>query len=198
MKIIGITGGVGAGKSHILDYILRNYKARIIKTDEAAELLRKPGHRCYERIVELLGDTILNEDGTINRNKMAELIFSDQKKLEEINKIIHPEVNRYVAEEIKKEQENKEKDYFFIESALLIENHYDEICDELWYIYSSESVRIQRLRESRAYSDEKIRDMMSKQLSEAVFREKCDRVIDNNGMFSVTEEHIQTILEKYR
>ena len=54
MKIIGITGGVGAGKSYILDYIQENYKARIIKTDEAAELLRTPGHRCYEKIVELL------------------------------------------------------------------------------------------------------------------------------------------------
>ena len=181
MKIIGITGGVGAGKSHILDYILRNYKARIIKTDEAAELLRKPGHRCYERIVELLGDTILNEDGTINRNKMAELIFSDQKKLEEINKIIHPEVNRYVAEEIKKEQENKEKDYFFIESALLIENHYDEICDELWYIDTKEEIRRERLKQNRGYSEEKISDIISKQLSEEEFKKHCQIIIDNNG-----------------
>lgn len=181
MKIIGITGGVGAGKSHILDYILRNYKARIIKTDEAAELLRKPGHRCYERIVELLGDTILNEDGIINRNKMAELIFSDQKKLEEINKIIHPEVNRYVAEEIKKEQENKEKDYFFIESALLIENHYDEICDELWYIDTKEEIRRERLKQNRGYSEEKISDIISKQLSEEEFKKHCQIIIDNNG-----------------
>ena len=181
MKIIGITGGVGAGKSHILDYILRYYKARIIKTDEAAELLRKPGHRCYERIVELLGDTILNEDGTINRNKMAELIFSDQKKLEEINKIIHPEVNRYVAEEIKKEQENKEKDYFFIESALLIENHYDEICDELWYIDTKEEIRRERLKQNRGYSEEKISDIISKQLSEEEFKKHCQIIIDNNG-----------------
>lgn len=181
MKIIGITGGVGAGKSYILDYIQRNYKARIIKTDEAAEVLRTPGHRCYEKIVELLGDTILNEDGTINKNKMAELIFADQKKLEKINEIVHPEVNRYVAEEIEKEQENNEKDYFFIESALLIENHYDEICDELWYIDTKEEIRRERLKKNRGYSEEKISDIISKQLSEEEFKKHCQVILDNNG-----------------
>ena len=100
MKIIGITGGVGAGKSHILDYIVKNYKARIIKTDEAVELLRTPGHVCYEKIVELLGSDILREDKTIDKNKMAQIIFADKEKLTQINQMIHPEVNRYVAEQI--------------------------------------------------------------------------------------------------
>ena len=181
MKIIGITGGIGAGKSYILDYIQKNYKVRIIKTDEAAELLRTPGHRCYEKIVELLGDVVLNEDRTINKNKMAQVIFADQKELEKINEIIHPEVNRYVAEEIEKEKEAGEKDYFFIESALLIENHYDEICDEMWYIDTKEEIRRERLKQNRGYSEEKISDIISKQLSEEEFKKHCQVILDNNG-----------------
>lgn len=181
MKIIGITGGVGAGKSHILDYIQQNYKARIIKTDEAVELLRTPGHRCYERIVEFLGHSILNEDGTINKNKMAQVIFSNREKLEKVNEIIHPEVNRYVAEEIEKEKLMGKKDYFFIESALLIENHYDEICDELWYIDTKEEIRRERLEKNRGYSQEKISDIISKQLSEEEFKKYCHVILDNNG-----------------
>ena len=181
MKIIGITGGVGAGKSYILDYIQENYKARIIKTDEAAELLRTPGHRCYEKIVELLGNAILNENKTINKNKMAELIFSNQEKLEKINGIIHPEVNRYVMEEIEKEKIAGENDYFFIESALLIENHYDEICDELWYIDTKEEIRRERLKKNRGYSEEKISDIISKHLSEEEFKKHCQVILDNNG-----------------
>ena len=105
MKIIGITGGVGAGKTHILAFIEEKYKARIIKTDEAAEFVRTPGHEGYERIVELLGTEILNEDKTINKNKMAAIIFADKEKLEKINEIMHPAVNRYVAEEIEIEKQ---------------------------------------------------------------------------------------------
>lgn len=181
MKIIGITGGVGAGKSYILDYIEQNYKVRIIKTDEAAELLRTPGHRCYEKIVAFLGESILNEDNTINKNKMAQMIFSNQEKLEKVNEIIHPEVNRYVAEEIEKEKLMGKKDYFFIESALLIENHYDEICDELWYIDTREEIRRERLKKNRGYSEEKISDIISKQLPEEEFKKHCRVILDNNG-----------------
>lgn len=181
MKIIGITGGVGAGKTHILSYIEQKYKARIIKTDEAAEFVRTPGHVGYQRIVELLGTEILNEDKTINKNKMAEIIFADKEKLEKINKIMHPAVNQYVAEEIEKEKKKQENDYFFIESALLIENHYDEICDQLWYIDTREEVRRERLKQNRGYSDEKISDIMSRQLSAEEFRKICQVVLDNNG-----------------
>lgn len=181
MKIIGITGGVGAGKSHILDYIEEKYKARIIKTDEAAELLRTPGHSCYEKIVACLGKGILKEDNTIDKIKMAQIIFSDKEKLKVINEIMHPEVNGYVEEEIEKEQQKGEVNYFFIESALLIENHYDEICDELWYIDTKTEIRRERLKKNRGYSEEKISDIMSKQLSEEEFKKHCQYVLDNNG-----------------
>lgn len=181
MKIIGITGGVGAGKTHILDFIEKKYKARIIKTDEAAEFVRTPGHPGYEKIVEFLGTEILNEDKTINKNKMAAIIFADSEKLKKINEIMHPAVNQYVVEEIEKEKQKNEIEYFFIESALLIENHYDEICDELWYIDTRAEVRRERLKETRGYSDEKISDIMSRQLSEEEFKKYCQVILDNNG-----------------
>lgn len=196
MKIIGITGGVGAGKSHILDYIETHYKARIIKTDEAAELLRTPGHACYDKIVAILGTEILKEDGTIDKNKMAQAIFTDPKKLIQVNQVIHPGVNQYVAEEIEKERNRGEKEYFFVESALLIENHYDEICDQLWYISTKESVRIQRLEENRGYSKEKIADIMKRQLSEEEFLKHCSVVIDNNKGKEDVYEQIQALLGK--
>lgn len=181
MKIIGITGGVGAGKTHILSYIEKKYKARIIKTDETAEFVRTPGHPGYEKIVELLGTEILNEDKTIDKKKMAAIIFADSEKLKKINEIMHPAVNQYVAEEIEKERKKNKVQYFFIESALLIENHYDEICDELWYIDTKAEVRRERLKQARGYSDEKISDIMSKQLPEEEFKKYCQVILDNNG-----------------
>ena len=197
MKVIGITGGVGSGKSQVLDYMKEQFGATICQADHVAWELQEPGKSCYLEIVECFGIEILKQDGTINRSALGAIVFEDEAKLQRLNDIMHPSVKKEIKRRLDAERSSG-TELFLVEAALLIEEHYDEICDELWYIYSSESVRIQRLRESRAYSDEKIRDMMSKQLSEAVFREKCDRVIDNNGMFSVTEEQIQTILEKYR
>ena len=197
MRIIGITGGVGSGKSRVLLYLEKKYGATICQADHVAWQLQMPGTVCYRSIVDWFGEGILNADATINRTKLGQIVFADAASLARLNAIMHPAVKEEIRHRIQREAEQG-TEFFVLEAALLIEENYDEICDELWYIYSSESVRIQRLRESRVYSDEKIRDMMSKQLSEAVFREKCDRVIDNNGMFSVTEEQIQTILEKYR
>ncbi len=190
MKIIGITGGVGAGKTRILAYIEENYKAYVIRTDETAKLLQTPGHDCYEKIVECLGNEILGEDGQIDRQKMAQVIFSNQEKLAQVNEIVHPQVNAYVAEKIKEEEQKGQVDYFFIEAALLIENHYDEICDELWYIDTSEDIRRQRLKESRGYSDEKINDIISKQLSEQEFRKHCQVHLNNNRELQMVYQQI--------
>lgn len=197
MRIIGITGGVGSGKSRVLLYLEKKYGATICQADHVAWQLQKPGTTCYRSIVDWFGEGILNADATINRTKLGQIVFADAASLARLNAIMHPAVKEEIRHQIQREAEQG-TEFFVLEAALLIEEKYDEICDELWYIYSSESVRIQRLRESRTYSDEKIRDIMSKQLSEAVFREKCDRVIDNGGMFSETEAQIQTILEKYR
>ncbi len=194
MKIIGITGGVGAGKSQILSYIENNYSSKIIRADEAAHLLEEPGQNCYIRLVELLGEYILNHDRTINKARMAECIFKDEDILEKVNNIIHPEVKKYILQQIQYEQKKCEVKYFFIEAALLIEEHYDEIVDEMWYIHSDVEVRAKRLSQQRNYSDEKIADIMAKQLSEAEFRKHCQRVISNNGDLKETYMQIDNIL----
>ena len=90
------------------------------------------------------------------------------------------------------EREKGELSYFFLEAALLIEEHYDAICDELWYIYTSEEKRRQRLEQNRGYSPERIERMMASQLPEQVFFEHCAVVIDNNG---TPEEAIRQVTE---
>lgn len=196
MKIIGITGGVGAGKTQVLSYIGAHYRCRIIRADEAAHLLYEPGQVCHQKLVGLLGNSILDKDGLIDKAKMAAVIFSDKKLLEEVNKIVHPEVKRYILGQIAYEREKKEADYFFIEAALLIEEHYDEIVDELWYVHSDVAVREKRLVEHRNYSTQKIADIMKGQLSEAEFRAHCQAVITNNGDLEETYRQINEYLSK--
>lgn len=185
MKIIGITGGVGSGKSRVLSYIEERFGAVICQADHVAWKLQDPGQRCYMEIVKYFGNDILNEDGTINRQKLGQIVFHDKKQLLILNGIIHPAVKETIVETIQSEKE-KGTSYFVIEAALLLEDGYNQICDKLWYIYTDEKIRRLRLKESRAYSDEKMDAIMASQLSEAIFREKCQIVIDNSGDFKDT------------
>lgn len=197
MKVIGITGGVGAGKSRILNYLEEKYQARILMADQAAHRVKEKGQSCYEPLVRLLGREVLDERGEIHKGRMAAMIFSEQKLLLQVNEIIHPEVRKYILEQIELERKKGTTKFFFLEAALLIEEHYDEICDELWYIYAEDSIRISRLMESRGYSREKALQIMKGQLLEEEFRKGCQFVIDNSGKLETALEQIDRKLGEY-
>lgn len=189
MKIIGITGGVGAGKSAVLDYLAEKYNCRVIKADLAAHQLEEPGGACFEPLVALLGKEILDAAGKIDRQKMAARIFADRGLLQKVNDIVHPAVKQYLLSQIAKEKESGKRDFLFIEAALLIEEGYAGIVDELWYIRADESVRRRRLKVNRGYTDEKIDAILKSQLAEDDFLKHCGVVIENNSaLFSVYEQ----------
>lgn len=213
MKFIGITGGVGAGKSAILSYLEKKPNTRVMLADEIAHQLMEPGTDCYNRIVEAFagenifetsklddafrsaeGVSLVNENPRFDRGKLAQVIFSDEKKREKLNAIVHPAVKEYVRKEYAREKEKGKVDYLFLEAALLIEEEYDEICDKLWYIYTSEKNRRARLKESRGYSDEKIDSIFASQLTDRAFREATHVVIDNNGTMEETYQQIEEAL----
>ncbi len=194
MRIIGITGGVGAGKTKVLSYIEAHFSCRVIRADEAAHKLYEPGQVCYQKLVALLGQEILSADNTIDKTKMAAVIFGDNALLVEVNSIVHPEVKKYILEQIAFERERGVVAYFFIEAALLIEEHYDQIVDEMWYIHSDVAVREKRLVKSRKYSAQKIAEIMKGQLSEEEFRKYCQVIIINNGDLEETYRQINKIM----
>lgn len=182
MKFIGITGGVGAGKSAILSYLAKKPNTRVMLADEIAHELMMPGSGCYEKIRETFAaEEIFLPDGTIDRGKMASVIFSDSENRNKMNGIVHPAVKEYVKKAAETERECGKLDLLVLEAALLIEEHYDEICDELWYIYTREEIRTERLMKNRGYSVEKVRQIFASQLTEEEYRRNCKVVIDNNG-----------------
>ena len=191
MKVIGITGGVGAGKSEILKFFKEKYHAIVVEADKVGHMLMEPGGACYYSIVEKFGSSILNGDQTINRGKLGKIVFSDEALLAELNKIIHPRVKSHIVSEIAKERAYHRIDLFVVEAALLIEDHYDVVCDELWYIHTDEEVRGKRLKEARGYDDEKIASICANQKSPAEFRSACQVVIDNSGDLADTYRQIE-------
>ena len=182
MQVIGITGGVGAGKSAILEYLEKNYKAKNLIADEIAHDLMEPGTECYEKLLRILPAEVYQEDHEhIDRKALAKELFASGELREKVNGIVHPAVKDFIRGEIAEQRKMESLDYLIIEAALLIEDHYDEICDELWYIYTTEENRKARLMETRGYSEEKVEQIFKSQLSEEVYRQKCQVVIDNNG-----------------
>ena len=158
MRIIGVTGGVGSGKSAVLNYLEEHFDSRVVKADEVGHLLMMPGRECYEPIIELFGEWVVKE---IERSR------------------------------------KEETEFFFIEAALLLEEKYDEICDEVWYIYCEKEVRKERLRHDRGYSDEKIESLMKNQLSEEEFESRCDFQIYNSEDVAYTYLQIERRMRMY-
>lgn len=197
MKFIGITGGVGAGKSEILSYIRKHYRCEIYLADEVAHEVKNPGTECYYELIKLLGEDILESDGQIDRGKMAEKIFADETVLQKVNGIIHPAVKRYLLEHLETAGKRGDVELFFVEAALLIEAGYGELVDEMWYIYVTEEVRRERLKLSRGYSDEKVNRILASQLSDEEFRKNCSFIIDNSGELTDSFKQIDEKLEAY-
>ena len=195
MKFIGITGGVGAGKSAILDYLKNKPDTKVMLADEIAHELMVPGTQCYDRLKAEFGtEDIYQKDGFFDRIKLAQVIFSDDEKRKKLNGIVHPAVRKYVIGQAAYERKEGRIKLLVLVAALLIEEHYDEICDELWYIYTSEENRRIRLKKQRNYSDEKISEIFNSQLTDEKFRKACRVVIDNNGTIEAAEAQIEAAL----
>ena len=195
MKIIGITGGVGAGKSAVLNFIKDNYNAKVLQADEIAHELMEPGKPCNEQIAKAFEVNVRDESGNIKKEVLADLIFNNDMNRRLVNSIVHPAVRDYVIREIARERRSGEVDFFIYEAALLLEDKRRDFLDEIWYIHSSEDVRRGRLKETRGYSDEKIDSIFASQMSEDEFRGAATAVIENDGSLEETHEQIRKLLE---
>ena len=194
--ILGITGGIGSGKSTVTDVLKNRYGFRILKTDDMAKELELPGHIVYERLKEAFGEGILTQkDGPIDKEAFAALIYSDDDALEKANGIIHPAVWAEVGRLTEDCKGNMLTGPHAAVETALPNDYFENLCDEIWYIHVDREVRIKRLMEDRGYTYEKCVGIISNQMSEEAFRSMADEVIDNS---LPVEETIKTIGEILR
>ena len=196
MRVIGLTGGIGSGKSLVAKILEEEHGARILDTDRIAREQMEEGGESYDPVVAFFGDEILREDNSIDRKKLAELAFHDREKLLKLNKITHPRVLREVQKEIHYLRKTGEIPYLVIETALMIESGYDANCDEVWYVYTSEEERRRRLKEQRNMPDEKIDSVFANQSKEEAFRAKFTKVIENTGDIESLKQKIDELLNE--
>lgn len=179
MQVIGLTGGIGSGKSTIVRLMQEFYDCKVLLTDEISREQMEPGGIAYERVVQEFGNGILQEDGAVDRGKLAEIVFSTPNKLKKLNELTHPLVTEYVLSVVEEERKQQNHEILLIETALLIEGGYGAFCDQVWYVHAPKEQRKKRLIISRGYTEEKIEDLFRRQRTEEEFRKAATAVIEN-------------------
>ena len=195
MITIGITGGVGAGKSTVLDFLEQEYQAYVMKADEIGHLVMEPGQSCYEPVIALFGKQVIKNDKTIDRKMVSDVVFGSEIMRQSLDAIIHPAVRQYILNQIEQQREAG-CSLVVVEAALLLEEKYDAFCDQVWYVHTDQEIRIERLMSSRGYTREKALSIIKRQASEAFFRQNTDYVIANNGLPEETWRQIEEGIKK--
>lgn len=193
--VIGITGGIGTGKSTVLKLLNEKFGFYVFEADKVGHELMKSGEIVYNKIVETFGNEILDDNNEIDRKAMSKLVFSNKEKLEVLNNIVHPEVIAEMVRRMEYESKNHNINNFVIEAALLIESGCNKICDKVWYIYSDDDTRIERLKKGRGMKEEDIKAVMKNQLKYEEFKTGTSYVIDNSLSIENTCLQIEKLLE---
>ena len=196
MIIVGLTGSVGTGKSTVTNFF-RELGAYIIDWDELAREVIRPHLRAWKEIVEYFGKDFLNEDLTINRQKLAEIVFSDKEKVAKLNQIVHPEVFKK-DERITNEIKSLDPDALIIKDIpLLFELTRPIFVDKIVVVSASEQTQLRRLEE-KGMSREDVQNRIKSQFPLEKKIKSADFVINNDGSLEETKRQVEEIYSLLR
>lgn len=189
MKIIGLTGSSGAGKDTVCDIIEKNYEVEIVDADKIAKQLSKKGTMYLNSIVENFGTGIINKNGELNRKKLANIIFEDENKREELNKLTFI----YVVDAIQKKINTIKKKIIIVNAPLLFESNLNTICDFVIAVVSDRKTQIERIINRDGITKEEAEKRLDAQNTNEFFEENADYIIKNNNSIEDLEKQISKI-----
>lgn len=177
-KIVGITGGIASGKSTLTAF-LRQEGYQVVDADAVVHDLQAPGGRLYQALVEHFGQGIVLENGQLNRVKLGQLIFSDEREQAWSRQVQGQIIREELARE--KERLSQQEDLFFMDIPLLFEAGYESWFDEVWLVYVDEKEQLKRLMARNHLSQEEAEKRLAAQWKLADKRALADKILDNNG-----------------
>ncbi len=180
-KYIGITGGIGSGKTTVASY-LREKGYCVVDADQISRKLVKPPSPVLNRLTEAFGKEILDSHGNLRRKKLADMVFQDLKKQERLREIMGVALESGIKEALRKASLEGKKSYVFLDAPLIFEYQMEKKIkfSEIWLITADEESRIQRVSRRDNMDQEKVKDRIHYQWTEEEKREKATRVIENN------------------
>ena len=192
MYTIGLTGGIGTGKSEVLS-ILRDLGASTVEADLLAHEIYSPGKPAWQDIIDTFGSGILTAEHQINRKKLGEIVFADRNKLSKLNQIVHPRIFDHLKELIE-EQKLAGTMVLVFEAAVLIEAKWTEMVDSVWVVQASKGIIIKRLKEKTTLTEEQITQRINAQISDAQRQEKANEILTNNGDKSDLRDQVRKLI----
>lgn len=194
MLIIGLTGGIATGKSTVAQMI-RDLGFPVICADELARGALDKGTNEYKRVVETFGQSILTPKKDIDRQKLAQVVFNDEKKRQLLNNIVHPAVLKGIEKEMTKNAE-KSGELIVLDIPLLFEENLDDRCNEIIVVYAPESLMRERMADRNEWSEEEMSNRLASQMPIEQKKEKADYVIDNSGSLEETKKQVEELFQK--
>lgn len=177
MKVIGVTGSSGSGKSTVSKIIQKELNAKLIVADEIVKKMQEPGEEYFEKTIELLGSKYLNKDGKLNRKKVANLIFKDEEKRKKINEL----TKKYVVTEILSKIENSTSEYIVIDVPLLVESGLNKICNIVIGVISNFEEQIKRICSRDNITKKEAIIRLNIQPNNDFYKKNVDYIVENNG-----------------
>lgn len=192
-KVIGLTGGIASGKSTVSE-LLSVFGFKVVDADKAASEAVKKGSKGLAQVREVFGDEAIDENGEMNRRYMGDLVFKHPEKRLELNAIIHPIVRDIMEEE--KQEYLKQGYNVIMDIPLLFENELENTVDEVWVVYTSESIQMDRLMQRNNLSLEDAKARVYSQISIDKKSRMADHVIDNLGDKLELKQNLERLLEE--
>ncbi|HHC9899464.1 TPA: dephospho-CoA kinase [Staphylococcus aureus] len=192
-KVIGLTGGIASGKSTVSE-LLSVFGFKVVDADKAAREAVKKGSKGLAQVREVFGDEAIDENGEMNRRYMGDLVFNHPEKRLELNAIIHPIVRDIMEEE--KQEYLKQGYNVIVDIPLLFENELENTVDEVWVVYTSESIQMDRLMQRNNLSLEDAKARVYSQISIDKKSRMADHVIDNLGDKLELKQNLERLLEE--
>jgi len=186
--VIGVMGGIGSGKSEVLNYMETKHHATIIEADKIAHDILLNDESVKSQAKKIFPDAFNGDE--IDTDKMADIVFNDPNKLEALNSLTHPPTINEIINQIT----NAKSKYVVVESALFLGEEVADLTDELWFIYCDKKERINRLVKTRGYSKEKAVAIIANQPNDEDYNSAADEFIDNTGDFDKTIEQVDFAL----
>lgn len=196
MKIVGITGGIGSGKTTVTEF-LKGRGYRVVDADMIARKIVEPGTQVLGELVAYFGNVILQPDGALNRQKLAELAFINPNQKGVLDRITHGAILNQIAKQIETIQTQQNPALVFVDAALLIETGLYKKMDEVWLIIAHETLRIQRVVDRDRLDTESVKQRIRNQMSDEEKARHSFRIINNSGTKEDLYDTIEKILRDY-
>ena len=191
MIVIGLTGGIGSGKSEV-SRMLKEFGAEIIDADRVGHEAYLPNTETYDKVVAEFGDDIIQTDGAIDRKKLGARIFAEPEARERLNAIVHPRMYAMVEERIQRLREQSAT-AVVLDAAILIEAGWDSLVDEVWVVAAPEEMVVQRIGQRNGLPAEQVRQRIRAQIASEERARHAAVVIDNNEGLDELSAQVQEV-----